>query len=59
MSEEAKKIKPGNSNTNIYDIIKKCSLNEENEYKLMKYIQSKKRLKELEKKIYKQCYRYA
>ena len=44
MSEEAKKIKPGNSNTNIYNIIKKCSLNEENEYKLMKYIQSKKRI---------------
>ena len=43
MSEEAKKIKPGNSDTNIYDIIKKCSLNEENEYKLMKYIQKKKK----------------
>ena len=28
MSEEAKKIKPGNSNKNIYDIIKKSSLNE-------------------------------
>ena len=36
MSEEAKKIKPGNSNRNIYDIIKDCSLTEEDEYKLFK-----------------------
>ena len=42
MSEEAKKIKPGNSNKNIYDIIKKSSLNEEDEYKLFKYINKKK-----------------
>jgi len=42
MSEEAKKIKPGNSNQNIYDIIKTSSLSEENEYKLFKYIKKKK-----------------
>lgn len=44
MSIEAKKIKPGNSNTNIFDIIKKCSLNEEDEYKLMSYIKNKKKI---------------
>ena len=42
MSLEAKKIKPGNSKMNIFDIIKNCSLNEEDEFKLMKYIQKKK-----------------
>jgi len=42
MSEEAKKIKPGNSNRNIYDIIKDSSLTEEDEYKLFKYINKKK-----------------
>jgi len=42
MSEEAKKIKPGNSNKNIYDIIKSSSLSEEDEYKLFKYINKKK-----------------
>ena len=42
MSEEAKKIKPGNSNRNIYDIISKTSLNEEQEYKLLNYVNKKK-----------------
>ena len=42
MSEEAKKIKPGNSNKNIYEIIDRTSLNEEDEYKLFKYIVKKK-----------------
>ena len=42
MSLEAKKIKPGNSNKNIYSIIEKCSLNEEHEYKLFKYVQKNK-----------------
>ena len=41
MSLEAKKIKPGNANKNIYDLISKCSLSEENEYKLMRYVQKK------------------
>lgn len=44
MSLEAKKIKPGNSKMNIFDIIKNCSLNEEDEFKLMKYIQKKNRI---------------
>ena len=42
MSEEAKKIKPGNSNLNIYEIIKKNSLSLDNELKLKKYIEMKK-----------------
>lgn len=42
MSEEAKKIKPGNSNESIYKIIKDCSLSEENEFKLMQYCLRKK-----------------
>jgi len=41
MSEEAKKIKPGNSKKNIYKIISQSSLSEENEYKLFKYIKKK------------------
>lgn len=42
MSEEAKKIKPGNSKKNIYSIIKNNSLSLEEEFKLFKYIKSKK-----------------
>lgn len=42
MSEEAKKIKPGNSSKDIFSIIKKCSLNEEQEYKLFSYTRKKK-----------------
>ena len=42
MSLEARKIKPGNSNKNIYKIIKDCSLNEDEEYKLFKYVKRKK-----------------
>ena len=41
MSNEAKKIKPGNSNDNIYDIIAKSTLNEEDEFKLIKYVKKK------------------
>jgi sialic acid synthase SpsE len=41
MSEEAKKINPGNSKKNIYSIISSCSLTEEQEYKLFKYVQKK------------------
>ncbi len=41
MSEEAKKIKPGNSKKNIYKIIQSSSLNEEDEFKLLKYAKSK------------------
>jgi N-acetylneuraminate synthase len=44
MSVEAKSIKPGNSNKNIYEIIKKCSLNESDEKKLFDYIKKKKKI---------------
>ena len=39
MSSEAKKIKPGNSNKNIYQIIKENSLSLDEEHKLKKYIE--------------------
>ncbi len=42
MSIEAKKIKPGNSKKNIFKIIKECSLNLEDEYKLFRYVKKKK-----------------
>ena len=42
MSNEAKKIKPGNSNKNIYDIISKTCLNEEDEFKLFNYVKKRK-----------------
>jgi N-acetylneuraminate synthase len=42
MSIEAKKVIPGNSKKNIYEIIKNCSLNEEEEYKLFLYVKKKK-----------------
>jgi N-acetylneuraminate synthase len=41
MSEEAKKIKPGNSKKNIYKIISQSCLSEENEYKLFRYVKKK------------------
>ena len=41
-SYHAKKIKPGNSNKNIFKIIKDCSLSEEEEFKLMNYVKTKK-----------------
>jgi len=44
MSYEAKKIKPANADIPIYDLIKKSSLNEKDEKKLMKYIQSRKKI---------------
>ena len=42
MSEEAKKIKPGNSNVNIYEIIKRNSLSLREEKNLKNYIENKK-----------------
>jgi N-acetylneuraminate synthase len=42
MSNEAKKIKPGNSNKNIFDIISKTCLNEEDEFKLFNYVKKRK-----------------
>ncbi len=44
MSEEAKKVIPGNSKKNIYEIIKNCALSEKNEKKLMDYIVSRKKV---------------
>ena len=44
MSIEAKKIVPAHTKQSIYQIIKKCSLNENDEKKLMNYIKSKKRI---------------
>lgn len=44
MSYEAKKIKPANAAIPIYDLIKKSSLNEKNEKKLMNYIRSRKKI---------------
>lgn len=41
MSAEAKRIKPGNSKKDIYSIIKKCSLSEEEEFKLCLYARKK------------------
>ena len=40
MSAICKKIKPGNSKKNIYDIIKKNCLTLDEEYELKKYIES-------------------
>ena len=42
MSKHAKKIIPHNCDKSIYDIINECSLSEEDEIKLKKYVESKK-----------------
>ena len=44
MSKEAKKIFPVHAKESIYNIIKKCALNENNERKLMNYIKEKKKI---------------
>jgi N-acetylneuraminate synthase len=44
MSYEAKKIKPGNSNLNIFSIIKNSQLSNDDEFKLAKFIKQKKRI---------------
>jgi N-acetylneuraminate synthase len=44
MSEEAKKVIPGNAKISIYRIIKKCALDENDEKKLADYIKSKKKI---------------
>ena len=41
MSQEAKKVIPGNANISIYEIMERCALNEEDEIKLKNYIESK------------------
>tara|TARA_X000001036_G_scaffold439546_1_gene491068 strand:- start:251 stop:1294 length:1044 start_codon:yes stop_codon:yes gene_type:complete len=42
MIDAAKKIKPGNSNKSIYEIISNCALNEKDEKKLMQHIKNLK-----------------
>jgi sialic acid synthase SpsE len=41
MSGEAKKVVPGNSDVSIYEIMKRCALNEDDEIELKRYIESK------------------
>jgi sialic acid synthase SpsE len=41
MSGEAKNVIPGNADVSIYEIMDRCSLNEEDETELKKYIESK------------------
>lgn len=41
MSGAAKKVIPGNADVSIYEIMEKCSLNEEDETALKKYVESK------------------
>jgi N-acetylneuraminate synthase len=41
MSAAAKNTIPGNAKVSIYEIMKRCALNEEDEYELMKYVESK------------------
>ena len=44
MSEEAKKIKPGNANKSIFEVIKQNMISYEDEIKLKKYVEKKKML---------------
>ena len=44
MTEIAKKIKPGNSDESIFNIMSSCALNEKDEKKLMNYIIQNKRI---------------
>jgi sialic acid synthase SpsE len=41
MSGAAKKVIPGNADVSIYEIMRRCSLNEEEELQLMNYVHSK------------------
>lgn len=41
MSGEAKKVIPGNSDVSIYEIMKRCALDEEDEIKLKEYVETK------------------
>ena len=41
MTAAAKKVLPGNSDVSIYEIMKRCSLSEKDEFDLMKYVESK------------------
>ncbi len=41
MSQEAKKVIPGNTDVSIYDVMSRCALSEEDEIKLKNYVESK------------------
>lgn len=41
MSKEAKNVIPGNADISIYEIMKRCALNEEDEIKLKQYVEDK------------------
>ena len=41
MSKAAQKVIPGNTDVSIYDVMARCALNEEDEIKLKKYVESK------------------
>ena len=41
MSQEARKVIPGNTDVSIYEVIERCALSEEDEIKLQKYVESK------------------
>ncbi len=41
MSKAAKRVIPGNTDVSIYDVMERCALNEEDEIKLKKYVESK------------------
>jgi len=41
MSSEAKEVIPGNADISIYDIMKRCALNEEDELELKTYVENK------------------
>lgn len=41
MSSQAKKVIPGNANVSIYEIMKRCALNEKDETILKEYVESK------------------
>lgn len=41
MSNQAKKVIPGNTDVSIYDVMSRCALNENDEFKLKKYVESK------------------
>lgn len=41
MSSEAKRVIPGNADISIYEIMKRCALNEEDEIELKQYVEAK------------------
>jgi N-acetylneuraminate synthase len=41
MSNEAKSVIPGNADVSIYEIMKRCALNENDEFKLMSHVKSR------------------